>query len=75
MEEIPNRFWEDLKWGREHHSDLLEYHRNKWVAIVNKKIVSAGSNLEEVENIAREKTGEKHIPTIFIDGGEHIYAN
>ncbi|MCG2826720.1 MAG: DUF5678 domain-containing protein [Thermoplasmatales archaeon] len=67
-------FWKDLNWARKHHTELLKKYRNLWVAVVNKKVVSAGDNLEKVEDIAKAKTGKKNIATMFVDGGEHIYG-
>ena len=48
-----------MKWGREHRSELLDKYRNKWVAIVDKKVVSAGKDLIKVEEEARWKTDIK----------------
>jgi len=73
MKKIPQEFWDDMKWGREHRSELLDKYRNKWVAIVDKKVVSTGKDLSKVEEEARWKTDKKQIPTLFIDSGEHIY--
>ena len=74
LQQIPKRFWEDLKWARRNHSNFLRTYRDQWVAIVNKTLICAGDNLEEIEKSAREATGEEFIVTFFVDGGEHIYA-
>lgn len=73
-ETMPKDFWDDLSWARKHHTELLKKYRNLWVAVVNKKVVSAGDNLGKVESIAKAKTGKKSIATMFVDGGEHIYG-
>ncbi len=67
------QFWDDLKWGENHHSDYLEKYRDNWVAISDKEIVAFGENLEKVEIEAKKKTG-KDVPVIFVEGGEHIYG-
>lgn len=69
------RFLEDLEWKRKHHSELLEKYPDMWVAIVDKKIVSAGKDLGEVEREAEEKTGidRKKIPVSFVESGARIY--
>ncbi len=67
-------YWEDLRWGEMHHGELLKQHRDKWVAIKNKKIVACGTNLAEVRKEAIQKTGETQIPFLYIDCGEHIYG-
>lgn len=73
MKRIPKDFWADMKWGREHRTELLDKYINQWVAIVDKKVISAGKDLSKVEEEARWKTHRKQIPILFIDSGEHIY--
>jgi hypothetical protein len=74
MENISKEFWDDMKWGREHKSELLDKYINQWVAIVDKKVISAGKDLAKVEEEAKWKTHKKQIPTLFVDSGEHIYG-
>ncbi len=74
MEKIPKEFWDDMKWGREHRSELLDEYVNQWIAIVDKKVISAGKDLAKVKEEAKWKTHKKQIPTLFIDSGEHIYG-
>ena len=59
MKKTAKEFWDAMKWGREHRSELLDKYRNKWVAIVDKKVVSAGKDLIKVEEEARWKTDIK----------------
>jgi len=74
MKKIPKEFWDDMRWGREHRSELLDKYTNQWVAIVDKKVISSGKDLSKVEEEAKWKTHKKQIPTLFIDSGEHIYG-
>ncbi|HDS45257.1 MAG TPA: hypothetical protein ENN68_04065 [Methanomicrobia archaeon] len=69
------KFLEDLEWKRKHHSELLEKYPDMWVAIVDKKVVSAGKDLGKVESEAEKKTGieRKKIPVSFVESGAHIY--
>lgn len=67
-------FWEDLRWGEKHHTELLKKYRDQWVAVHNKKIVASGENLEKVKTEARKKTGKEWVPVLFVEGGEHIYG-
>jgi hypothetical protein len=76
FKDIPKEFWEDRKWADENHSELVKKYPNKWVAIVDKKVVAVsdgtgrfGRFLEE----AKRKTGRQYIPTIFVDAG-NIYV-
>lgn len=67
-------FWEDLKWGESHHTELLRSYEDQWVAIVDKKVISAGTNLAKVKQEAEIKAGKKEIPVIYVDCGQHIYG-
>lgn len=73
MQKTSQEFWDDLKWGEKQHTKFLEKYRDQWVAIQNKKVIAFGNNLEEVERVAKQKTG-KDAPVIFVEGGEHIYG-
>jgi len=78
----PQRYWDDLRWAREHSAEL--YRRfgadspedgNIWIAIFNQEVVAAGPNLAEVERIAAEKTDRppEEIPVKFIASAAAIY--
>ena len=72
--EIPLRFWEDREWGYAHYKELASRYGNQWVVIVNRKAVAASHNLREAEEHARARTGERHVPAIFVERGGHVYA-
>lgn len=74
---MDKRYWEDLKWARDHHSELLERYRNEWIAIYNKQVVAHGVSGAAVEQEAERKTGrpESEIPVYYIDSGSNIYAS
>ena len=73
MQKATQEFWDDFKWGEKQHTEFLKRYRDRWVAIQNKEVVAFGSNLEQVEKEAKQKTG-KDVPVIFVEGGEHIYG-
>lgn len=73
MIKIPKKFWDGMKWGREHRSDLQSKYPDQWVAIVGGVVVAAGIDLSKVEEEARWKTQKNLIPTLFIDSGAYIY--
>lgn len=73
MNTISKEFWEDQQWGFKHHSELINKYKDMWVAILDKKVVSAGEDLEKVEEEAKKKTGKKQIPVLFVECGTHIY--
>lgn len=72
---ISNKFWDNMEWGRIHHTELLKKYPDMWVAIVDHCVVSAGKNLMEVKNTARKKTGKKNIPVVYVECGAHIYGH
>lgn len=71
----PKDFWDDLKWGREKYPELVRKYPDKWVAIVDKKIVAVGESIKKIEDEAEKKTGKPKevIPVIFIECGSHVY--
>ncbi|MFQ6054880.1 MAG: DUF5678 domain-containing protein [Methanosarcinales archaeon] len=69
----PKDFWEDKDWAIENYARLQRKYRDKWVAVVGKKVVSSGENRGEVKKRAMEVTGKKHIPLIFVESGAAIY--
>ena len=73
MEE--RKYLEDVKWGLNNYFNLMKKYPDKWVAVVNKKIVSYGENIEKVELNAEKKSGKskKDIPVFFVEKGAHIY--
>ena len=70
---IPNQFWENIRWAEKHMPKLQKNYLEKWVAIVNKEVAGVGEDGNIARRIAREKTGEKFIPVIFIESGEALY--
>ena len=73
IETEPEEFWEDMRWGREHYSELAEKYPDKWVAIVDKAVVAVGDGIKEIRRIARQKTKRDHIVTLFAECGDHVY--
>ena len=43
----PKEFWDDLKWGRKHYGELVRKYPDKWIAIVNKKVVAVGESIKK----------------------------
>ncbi len=40
MENVSKEYWDDMKCGREHKSEVLDKYINQWIAIVDKKVGS-----------------------------------
>ncbi len=74
MHEMTKEFWDDLDWGRDHHTELAKRYPDLWVAVVDKTVVAYGKDLSEVKKEAIKKTGKSEIAVLFMDTGEHIYG-
>jgi hypothetical protein len=72
MLSLPKRFWEDKEWAFAHYSELVREYPNMWIAVLNKKIIGASTDLGRVEK-AKADTGKEHIPVIFLEDGSHVY--
>lgn len=75
QEKHPKRYWEDQNWAIEHYAELIKKYPDKWVAVVNKKVVAAGESIRKIREISKKKTGETLIPVLFIESSPAIYEN
>jgi hypothetical protein len=71
--DIPKEFWEDREWAWEHYEELMRQYPNRWVAIVDKRVVAVSDGPTDYIEEARRKTGRKHIPVVFIEDGYGVY--
>ncbi len=71
-DKIPDEFWEDKDWAFDHYSEWMKKYPDQWIAVVDKKVVAFGEDIQEIKRIAREKTGKKHIAVIYIEGGVRV---
>lgn len=71
----PKEFWEDERWAYSHYQDLASRYPDRWVAVIDKKVVSAGTNLGRVIEKAEKKAGTREFPLLFIEGGAHVYKD
>lgn len=72
---INEEFWKDQEWGFGHYPELMDSYGDMWVAIVNRKVVSHGKDLSEVEEEAARKTGKDRegIAVIYVESGTQIF--
>ena len=70
---IPKEFWEDEGWAYDNYNELVRMYPNQWVAIVNKQVVAAGKDGTEVVAMAKQKTGKRNFPVIFVEKGVRVY--
>lgn len=71
----PEQFWDDMRWGRRHYTELVKKYPDKWVAIVDAAVAGVGDSPKAAEKEAEKKTGkpQNKIPGIFIESGSHVY--
>lgn len=72
METMSKEFWEDWEWELRNHIDLVKKYRNKWIAVVNKKVISA-DDIEKVRKLVIKAAQRKDIPYFFMEDGTHVY--
>lgn len=69
----PKQFWEDEEWAHQNYQKLMKEYNNMWVAVFDKKVVSANENLGLVKEMIARKLGKKTVPLIHIEDGAHVY--
>lgn len=74
MTKESKQFWQDMKWGREHHGQLLKKYKDEWIAIFKGKVIASGKILENVQKQAKKITGPKPAAVKFVECGLHIYG-
>ena len=70
---VPRQFWDDQEWALENYQQLALEYPDEWVAIADKKVVSHGTDIAEMQRSTRSKTRRKHIPILFVEGSAHVY--
>jgi hypothetical protein len=73
MNKIPQEFWDDQEWALDNYERWIKEYPDQWIAVVDKRVVAAGKDIEAVELSAKKKTGREYIPVIFIEGCVHVY--
>jgi hypothetical protein len=69
---MSKEFWEDWEWEIRNHSSLLKKYKNRWIAVVNKKVIVA-DEMEEIRELAVRTGQRKDIPYFFMEDGTHVY--
>ena len=73
IEDEPQEYLDDLKWARAHYSELVDKYPDKWVAIVEAKIVAVGDSINGIREEAKRTTGRIRVPVMFVECGSHVY--
>jgi hypothetical protein len=63
----------DREWAHENLAEISKQYPNQWVAVFNKKIISASANGAEVERISFKKLGHQEFFIFYAEKGIHVY--
>jgi len=69
-DEEPSEDQEDVKndqWLKENYLDLIQDYPNRWIAVLDQKIISTGNSKRRVESAAKEIAGEREFSVYFIE--------
>jgi hypothetical protein len=70
---VPKEVVEDYRWADQHHAELAKKYPEKWVAIINKKVVSSGTRPDYVLAKAYRFIRRPDIALHFVEGRLHLY--
>lgn len=71
---IPKRYWQDQQWAFDHYPELVKRYEDRWVAVVNRRVVATSKSSVKAQRQARAKTGRQSpIAVIFVENGRHVY--
>lgn len=65
---MPKRFWNDMQWIRNNYAALQRDYCARWIAVVKGEVVASGARADRVRVEARQKTGMRFVPVIFVEG-------
>ncbi len=71
---ISKNYWQDQDWAFEHYPTLVKRYGNRWVAVVNRRVVAASKSSVRAQKQARAKTGRQlPIAVVYVETGRHVY--
>ena len=71
---LPRRFWQDQQWVFDHYPTLVRRYGDRWVAVVNRRVVASSKNSVKAEKQARARTGRQlPIAVVYVETGRHVY--
>jgi hypothetical protein len=63
----------DREWAHQNLAEISKQYPNQWVAVFNKKIISASINGAEAERISYEQLGHQDFFIFYAEKGIHFY--
>ncbi len=71
---IPKSYWQDEQWAFDHYPELVKRYGDRWVAVVNRRVVAASKSSVKAQKQARAKTGRQlPIAVVYVETGRHVY--
>jgi len=71
---IPKRYWQDEQWAFDHYPELVKRYGDRWVAVVNRRVIATSKSSVKAEEQARAKTGRRlPIAVVYVETGRHVY--
>ena len=71
---IPKSYWQDEQWAFDHYRELVKRYGDRWVAVVNRRVIAASKSSVKAEKQAQAKTGRQlPIAVVYVETGRHVY--
>ncbi|MBI4597447.1 MAG: hypothetical protein HY737_03495 [Candidatus Omnitrophica bacterium] len=70
---LPKSFWQDQRWAFDHYPQLVKRYGDRWVAVVNRRVVATSKSSVTAQKQAQAKTGRSPVAVIFLETGRHVY--
>ena len=71
---IPKSYWQDEQWAFDHYPELVKRYGDRWVAVVNRRVIAASKSSVKAEKQAQAKTGRQlPIAVVYVETGRHVY--
>ena len=71
---IPKNYWQDEQWAFDHYPELVKRYGDRWVAVVNRRVIAASKSSVKAEKQAQAKTGRQlPIAVVYVETGRHVY--
>jgi hypothetical protein len=71
----PKEYFEDSDWLFSNLTELTRLYPDKWIGVVDKKVVAVGRDIGEVEEQVKRISERKEYPIFFVEGRIYIYAD
>ncbi len=70
----PKAWADDSDWISDHIEELTEQYPDQWVAVVDRRVVAAGTDRSAVYQEASAKTGRRNFPMWLMETRPRLYG-